>query len=205
MPEAHQVQRRWCNDLEALVLLYPFGKLLRYFYVPAHVVLQSLYSVVPNHEPKLERTKTAAERDVPVAVVKDCARLGCLVAKVFGEDTQRINEGLAVGHIKTVAIEVGEQPLVGIKSVAVGKFDSILDVTELRTQCGGARHSGVHVKPEAVLAADAADGRQGIECIRRSRAHRGRNEERYQTSLPVLLNLMSQGFGPHGKALVNLN
>src|ERR1017187_519434 len=84
MPKAHQVQRCWCHHLEALILLYPFGKLLRYFYVPAHVVLESLHSVVPNHEPKLERTKTAAERDVPVAVVKDRARFGCLVAKVFG-------------------------------------------------------------------------------------------------------------------------
>src|ERR1019366_5656377 len=50
-PEAHQIQRRWCDYLEALVLLYPLGKLLRYFYVPAHVVLQPLRSVVPNHEP----------------------------------------------------------------------------------------------------------------------------------------------------------
>src|ERR1019366_1771894 len=135
-----------------------------------------------------ERTKAAAERNVPVTVVKDCARFGCLVAKIFRKDTQRVNEGLAVGHIETVAIEVGEHPLVEVKGVAVGKFDSILDVAELRTQCGGARHSGVHVEPEAVLAAYRADGRQGIECVRRSGAHRGRSEEGYQTSLPVLLN-----------------
>src|ERR1019366_5179922 len=150
-----------------------------------------------------ERTKAAAERNVPVAVVEDCARFGCLVAKIFREDTQRVNEGLAVGHIETVAIEVGEHPLVGVKGVAVGKFDSILDVAELRTQCGGARHSGVHVKPEAVLAADGANGWQGIERGRRGSTHRSRNEEGYQTRLPVPLNLMSQGFGPHGKALIS--
>src|ERR1035441_6605051 len=86
IPEAHQVQRRWRHDLEALMLLYPLGKVLRYFYQQAHMVLQSLHSVVPDHEPQLERTKPATERNVPVTVVKDCPRFGCLVAKVFRQD-----------------------------------------------------------------------------------------------------------------------
>ena len=58
---------------------------------------QALGAVVADDEPELEGAEAPAERHVPVAVVDDRARVGRLVAQVFGQDAERVDQRGAVG------------------------------------------------------------------------------------------------------------
>src|SRR5258706_8899036 len=75
--EADKVQRRGSSQFEAGIASHPDGELLREAHVFANVLLQSLDSVMPDHEPQLQRSKAASERDLPVPVVNNCTRLSC--------------------------------------------------------------------------------------------------------------------------------
>src|SRR5260370_4714372 len=67
--ETDQVQRNRRGKLEAVVILHPICESLRQLHVATNVVLQALYAIVTNHEPQFEGTETAAQLDVPVAVI----------------------------------------------------------------------------------------------------------------------------------------
>ena len=136
--EAHKIQRRRSGQFEVFVCRDPLGELLRQLHVAANVVLQAFDAVVADHEPQLQRAEAAAELDVPVAVVDDRSRFGGLIAQVFGQDAERLNERFAVGDPEAVAIEVGEHPFVRIEVVAVGEFDSVLQMTKFRAERRGA-------------------------------------------------------------------
>src|SRR5215813_4277836 len=86
--EAHQIERRFDRQFEALVALDPGSELLRQSHVLANVEAQAFYAVVAQHKPQLQGTEAAPQGDMPVAVVDDRARLGGLVAQIFGRDAQ---------------------------------------------------------------------------------------------------------------------
>ena len=102
------------------------------------MVLQAFHAIVADHEPQLQRAEAAAELNVPVAIVDHRARFRGLVAQVFRQNAQRLDERLAVGDPEAVAVEVGEHPLMRIEVVAVGEFDSVLQMAELRAERGRA-------------------------------------------------------------------
>src|SRR5882724_4551152 len=101
-------------------------------------MLQALDAIVPDYEPQLQRAESSTELNVPVPIVDYCAGFGRLIAQVFRQNTQRLNQRLAIGHPEAAAIERREHPLMWIEVVAVGEFDSVLQMAELRTQHGGA-------------------------------------------------------------------
>src|ERR1700685_1639813 len=120
---------------------------MRQFSVTPDVILQACDAIGANYEPQLQGAKAAAERNLPVAVVKPRTRFRGLVAQVFGKNTQSLNQSLAIGHVKAVAIEVGKHPLVRIERVTVGKFDPTMSIPKLRTQRSRSRHRSIDVKP----------------------------------------------------------
>src|SRR4030095_7131570 len=104
----------------------------------ADVMLQAFDAVVSNYEPELKRPKAATERGVPVTIVDDCSRFGRLVAEIFRQDTQGLNEGFAVGNVENITVKIGEHPLVGIEAVAIGELNAWLRVAEFGTERSGA-------------------------------------------------------------------
>src|ERR1700758_2875173 len=98
MPEANQVERRGRGQFEWLIAAHPFREFLRQTYVLANVMLQSLDPVVANHKPELQRPEPASQLNVPVAVIDDGSRFRGLVAQILGQNTQSLNQRLAVGH-----------------------------------------------------------------------------------------------------------
>jgi hypothetical protein len=84
--EADQVQRGGGSEFEVLVVAHPASELLRQFDVAADVVLQAFHAVVANNKPELKRAETAAELDVPIAIIDYRARFRGLVAQVFRQD-----------------------------------------------------------------------------------------------------------------------
>src|SRR5260370_32659629 len=131
--------------------------------MPPDMELQSLYPVMPDHEPQLQRAEAPTQRNMPVTVVGHLAGSRGLRAQILRHYREAIDQRLAVGHIEATAVEVGEHPLVGVKDVAVSQLYSPVHGAELRTQRRRARHGRIGVQPEAVLAADGADLRQRIE------------------------------------------
>src|SRR5258708_35770842 len=98
----------------------------------ADVELQALNTVVTKHEPKLERAEPAAKRNLPITVINYGAGFSRLVAQIFRQNAQASDQNLAVEDIKTVAIEVGEHPFVGIEAVAGSILEAIMNVAQFR-------------------------------------------------------------------------
>ena len=83
-------------------------------------------------------SETPAERNLPIAIINDGARFRSLVAQVFRQHAEGLYERFAIGYVKAVAIKVGEHPLVGVEAVAVGIFESLMNVTKLGAERSGA-------------------------------------------------------------------
>ena len=86
MPEAHQVQRHRRCQFEIFILAHPVRECLSQLHVAAYVMLQAFDAVMADHEPQLQRAETAAELNMPVAIVDDRARFRSLIAQVFRQD-----------------------------------------------------------------------------------------------------------------------
>src|SRR5450432_1392627 len=99
----------------------------------ADVILQALDSILPNHEPEFERAKSAPQGNLPVTIVDHRARIRGLIAQVFWYYTQTLDQGIAIGHIKTTAIGVGKHPFVGIEAIAVGKIQTCMGAPKFGT------------------------------------------------------------------------
>ena len=144
-PEANEIELMWGGKFKARIFTHPFGELLRQSNVLANVMLQSFNAIMPEHEPKLERPEPPPKLNVPVAIINDCARFRCLVAKEFRQHRKGLNQVLAVSHVKDVAIEVGEHPFMRIKAVTVGKLHAIVDEAKLRAEPCRSAHRGIDV------------------------------------------------------------
>ena len=140
------------------------------------VAAEPLGAVVAEDQPEFQRPEPAAEGDVPVAVVEDLAGFRSPVLQVFGRHRERPGERAAVAHPEGVAVEVGEQPLVGVETVGVGELHAGLQVSELGTQERGAGHGGVHMEPQAVFLRQRPDLRQRIERAGPGGSERGGDE-----------------------------
>ena len=136
--KADQIQRDRRGEFEAVIFPDPIGKLLGQSDVLPDVMLQAFDSVMAENKPQFQGAEATAERDVLVAVVDDGAGFGGLVAEVFRQHAESLDQGFAVGDVEDVAVEVGEHPLVRVEAVAVGVLDPGVDVAELGTECGGA-------------------------------------------------------------------
>src|SRR5258708_629124 len=128
--EADEVELGGRGEFEARIVAHPGGELMGQAHVLANVVLQAFDPVVPDHKPKLERTKTAPEWNLPVAIVNDSAGFRRLVAQVLRQDGKRLDQALPVGDIENIAIEVGEHPFMRVEAVAVGEFHAIVHEAE---------------------------------------------------------------------------
>ena len=80
-----------------------------------------------------------------------------------------------------------------------------MDVAELGAERGGARHGGVHVQPESVLAADAPISGSGSMAFDEVVPDGGADEARDPARRLVLRNLPRQRIGAHGEVLVDLD
>src|ERR1700678_536861 len=139
-PETNKIELRRSSKLEARILLNPAGKLLGQAHMLANVVLQTFDPVMPDYKPKLKRTKTAAELDVPVAIIDHCTGCRCLIAQILRQHRQRLNQVFPVGNVENIAIKIGEHPFVRIKCIAIGELCTIIEETEFRTERCGATH-----------------------------------------------------------------
>ena len=82
----------------------------------ADVVLQTLYAIVPDDEPQLQRTKTASQLNLPIAVINHRTRLRRLVAQKLRQDAQRLNQRPAVRDEKQLQSKVVNIHLCGLKA-----------------------------------------------------------------------------------------
>jgi hypothetical protein len=78
--KADQVERRGRCQFESRIVLHPNCELLRQFNVTPNVILQAFDAVVTDHEPEFQGAKSAAERNLPVAIIDHCSRFCGLVA-----------------------------------------------------------------------------------------------------------------------------
>ena len=108
---------------------------------------------VAQHEPELERAEAAAQRDLPVAVVDDRARLRRSVAQVLRDHAQRADQRRAIPHVERGQVEVREQPLVRVEDVGVRVLQAGVDEAQLLADRGAAGERPVDVKPDAVAPA----------------------------------------------------
>jgi hypothetical protein len=65
---------------------------LRQFYVTTHMKLESLNAVVADDKPEFKGAESAAQGYLPIAVINHGARLRCLVAQVFRQNAQTLDE-----------------------------------------------------------------------------------------------------------------
>src|SRR5712692_10443014 len=100
-------------------------------------MLQPFHSIVADYEPQLERPESPTQGNLPVAIVDHRSGFGRLVAQIFRQHAQSLDEGFSVCDIKTIAVELGDPPLMRIKAAAVGKLQAGMDVTKFRTERGG--------------------------------------------------------------------
>src|SRR5579864_3501529 len=203
--KAYEVERNGSYDFKSRILAQPAKKLVCKLHMTSYHSSQSVNSIGANDTPELQRAKAPPKRNVPIAKVDHFATRRCCVSQILRSNRERLGEFPAVAHVKAGAIEVGEHPLVAIKTVAVGQFQPIMDVAEFPTKSSRPRMSRVHMQPDLVLTADRADLGQGIACECRSGTNRCTDEARNPTGTLVFRDRLRQGGRLHTKALINFN
>src|ERR1700735_5147629 len=169
----------------------------------ANQELQSFHSIVLNDEPQFQGTKSAAQRDVPVAVIEDPSCFAGLIAQIFGCDAEAVSQSFTVSDVEAGAVEIREHPFVRVETIAIGEFEGVLKVTKLRAQRGGAGHGRIHMQPDAMFLADFSDGGKWIESQRRCGANCGTYKERNAARSFVFFDCQFEEFRAHAKLIVN--
>lgn len=94
-------------------------------------------------------------------------------------------------HPHRTAVEVGQQPFVGIGVERVGHFDASQKILQFRADEGVTSVSAIYVQPDArKLAADFSHFRQVVEGAARCGSQCGGHEERDQTHGFVLFHCL---------------
>ena len=73
---------------------------------------------------------------MPIAIVDYRTGFCSLIAQIFRQNAQGLNQRFAIGDVETVAIEVGEHPFVRIKSVTVCEFNSVMRIAKFGAKRG---------------------------------------------------------------------
>src|SRR5438067_926344 len=115
---------------------------------------------------------------MPIAEVGNRSGFAGGIAQILRSDTEGVDQLRAISDVITTAIEIGEEPFMGVEDVAVSEFNSLVNVAEFGADRRRARHGRVHVQPDVVLAADASDLFDGIDGKRRSGAYSRAGKER---------------------------
>lgn len=118
----------------------------------ADVGLQARYAVGAHDEPQLQRAESAAQRDLPVAVVGDEVAIAELVAQVGRLDAQRRDEVAAAADPDGGAVKGGEHPLVRVEVERVEAAKVRGQRLVLVEQQRGAGVGGVDVHPDFAVA-----------------------------------------------------
>src|SRR5688500_17670166 len=121
----HQSQGSWRNKLETRLDLDPLCKQpSQPDMLPDHRP-QSLDAIAADHEPELEGTEPPAQLNAPVAIVDHPVVVGG--AEDLGAGPEGAEQRGTVLHEVGGAIEVDQQPLVGIEDHAVRVVHSVED------------------------------------------------------------------------------
>ena len=142
-------------------------------------------AVASQDHPELHGAEPPAEGDLPILVVHHLFRLRRLVAEIFGTSRQRRHQRRRLLHPHAAAVQVGEEPLVGIKAEGFGILYAVNIVAELWADGGGAAVGRVYVHPHVTLTCDFAEFRNRIHGGRRGGSHGGAKEDRHQPEIQV--------------------
>src|SRR5215467_2409764 len=158
-----------------------------------------------NYEPQLQRPKPASQWNLPVAVVNDGTGLGGLIAKIFGQDAQCLDQRFAVGHPKAITVKVVEHPLVRVEAVAVSQLQTLVNVTNLGAERGRARHGCVNMQPDILLPAGASNFLDRVNRVGGSSPYCGTNKKRNQPSAEIVCDVAGEEIGAHGEVAIHVD
>ena len=202
---ADQVDGALVSELPAGIgldlLLEPFGPLQ----MLGDQSPQTIDPVVADDKPQLEGTEAPTQRDVPVAVVDHLARFARLVAQVFGQDAERLDQRLAITHPEGIAIEADKHPLVRVEAVGIGILETLLHPAHLGYQCCCAGVSRIDMEPDAVLLAHPGDGGDRIDRGGGGGADGGDHHRRDTAGVPVGFDGPVEGDGVDAKVFIEVD
>ena len=73
---------------------------------------------------------------MPIAIVNHFAGLRGLITQIFRKNAHRVDEGLAIGDVKAIAIEICEHPFVRIEAITVRELKTVVNPTKFRAERG---------------------------------------------------------------------
>ncbi len=91
-----------------------------------------------------------------------------------------------------VAVEVRQQPLVRIRAVGIGEFESLIEPTQLGADRGNTGPGGIDMQPRAAAARDLTQLRHRVDRPDTSGTDRCHDERRRVTRRPVGLDQVTQ-------------
>lgn len=209
--KANQAQLDLVAHLEALVLQHQLLELLRQADVVPDVLLQAGDAVGAQHEPQLERAEATRQWNSPVPVVD--GGVGVAVLQIKRIDDQCGRQADAITHPQRGAVEVRQQPFIGIRVEGVCVLDALneADVSgsaspfcvahlqqrlQLRADERVASVRCIDVQPDVgELLQRLPDLFQRVERATPGGAERGRHEERNQSLQLVFLHRLRSLFG----------
>lgn len=130
--------------------------------------------------------ESSAQRYAPVSVIHSA---GVTVLQVERVDHQSASQLVPVFHPQARAVEIRQQPLVGVHVERVGQVHAVHQRSELRAYERAARVGRVHVQPNRFeLLTHDADFGDIVERTTGSCAQRGGDEKRNQPHRLVLFH-----------------
>lgn len=90
-----------------------------------NVLLKAGNAISAQHKPKLERSKSSRQRNSPVTIINGCVGVAVLEIKRIDDQCRRQADSIA--HPQSGAIEVDQQPFVGIRIEGVCVLDALIN------------------------------------------------------------------------------
>src|SRR2546423_3285663 len=150
---------------------------------------QALDSEMPDHEPKFERAKPAAEGNAVVHQIHDFLR--ATHEEKLRNMTESTLQQVGSPRVEHRAIHRGEQPLVRIHDQGIRPIATVEDVPHLRNNGRGSPVRSIDVKPHLLPRADVCNRGYRIDGRGRSRSYCCYDGKRDGSGAAVALN----GFG----------
>src|SRR6476619_5976262 len=122
-PKAHQTERHRRQQLEVRTTPDPLCQLLgQRDVIPDHGA-KTLDAVAAQHEPELERAKSASQLNSPIPEVHHLLVLRG--AEILGSYAEGAEQGLAVADVVGAAVEVDQHPLVRVEHETIRQFQAV--------------------------------------------------------------------------------